>query len=72
MGKHWKIGDKVLLGAETYQIVQMLPSGGAKMVAYGSCGATYISRSALDQTLTSPQDTPDALYGSDTAKGEGL
>ena len=51
MGKHWKIGDKVLLGAETYQIVQMLPSGGAKMVAYGSCGATYISRSALDQTI---------------------
>lgn len=56
MKRDWKIGDKVVLGGETYQIVQMLPSGGAKMVAYGSCGATYISRSALDQTLISTQD----------------
>ena len=67
MKKDWKIGDEVILGGETYQIVQMLPSGGAKMVPDGACGATYISRSALDQTLTSTQDGADLVYGSELA-----
>ena len=46
----------------------MLPAGGAQMVADGSCGATYISRSALDQTLTNPQDLSDVLYGSEVTQ----
>lgn len=67
MGKDWKIGDKVILGGEPYQIVQMFPSGGAKIVAYGACGATYISRSALDQTLEHSQGDADLVHSSEVA-----
>ncbi len=51
MGTDWKIGDVVILGGELFLIAGMLPSGGAKIARPGSEVVTYISRSALDQTI---------------------
>jgi hypothetical protein len=51
MGTDWKIGDVVILGGELFLITGMLPSGGAKIARPGSEVVTYISRSALDQTI---------------------
>ena len=51
MGTDWQIGDVVILGGELFLITGMLPSGGAKIARPGSEVVTYISRSALDQTI---------------------
>ena len=61
MSKDWKIGDEVVLGGERFLITGMLPSGGAKIARQGSEVVTYISRSALDQTIRDVHEALDVL-----------
>lgn len=61
MKKDWKTGDKVILGGELFLIAGMLPSGGAKIGRPGSEVITYISRSALDQTIRDVHEESDVL-----------